>query len=205
MAAYLRATDRADIARAGRAAPRSTCVADPEVLTRPREVLRRGRRDRPLRARAAHRRPALAGPGAADLEARGRGRRTKAGPDQISRRADRLLHQLLLRGHEARRRTSPMQALKAGLKAKTPFLVTPGLGAASTRPSSATGMMDTLRRRSAAPCSPTPAGRASGSGSASDVGSERDQHHRHLVQPQLPRPQRRQRRDAVLHRPAPRS
>ena len=65
MAAYLRATDRADIAALAEQ-HREHLVADPEVHADPKKYLRRGRRDRPLRAGAARRGPALAGPRAAD-------------------------------------------------------------------------------------------------------------------------------------------
>src|SRR5439155_79604 len=65
-------------------------------------VLRRARRDRSRRARAAHRRPALAGPGPPHLEARRRGEGERLAR-QDHQRAHRLVHELVLRGHAARR------------------------------------------------------------------------------------------------------
>ena len=100
-------------------------MADPEVLQIAREVLRRGRRDRPLQARAARRGPAHAGPGPADLEARRRGEGERASRSQLKAA---LIGSCTNSSYEDMRRAAhiALQGLKAGLKAKTPFLVTPG-------------------------------------------------------------------------------
>ena len=85
-----------------------------------------------------------------------------ARPDQG--RAHRLVHELLVRGHEARRarRDAGAQGGAQGQDAVPRHARAPS---ASTRPSSATASWRPSSR-SAAPCSPTRAGRASGSGSA---------------------------------------
>ena len=105
---------------------REHLVRRPRGRRRSREVLRRGRRDRPRHARAARRRPALARP------RRGRSRKLAAEvrengwPATHHQRADRLA----ARTPRTRTCGAPphvaMQALKAGLKAKATFLVTPG-------------------------------------------------------------------------------
>ena len=106
MAKYLRATGRG-----GLVPPMEKNMdllqPDPEVEADPGEILRPRGEARPLDARAAPRRPAFPGPRAPDLEARRRGE----GPGQQVRRrdlerADRQLHQLLVRGHDAAPRTS---------------------------------------------------------------------------------------------------
>ena len=98
MAAYLRATERADVAALAEAARRLP-AGRRRGRGRAGALLRPGDRDRPQHAGAARGRPVLARPGPADLAAG-----CRDGREGLSGRADRgaggLLHQLLLRGHE---------------------------------------------------------------------------------------------------------
>ncbi len=99
MAAYLRATERADLAALAEEF-RPHLVSDPEVDRVPEDLLRRDRRDQSRHARAARRRPALAGSRAADQQAGRRGEGQQLAGDH-HQRAHRLLHQLLVRRHAA--------------------------------------------------------------------------------------------------------
>ena len=172
----------------------STWWPIPEVHPRPAEVLRRGGRDRPLRARAPHRGPALARPRAPDREARRRGEEGRlARRDQPG-----LIGSCTNSSYEDMKRAAhiAMQALKAGLKAKTPFLVTPG-SERIYQTIKRDGIMDTFEQIGgtvlANACGP-----CIGQWKRSRRGQRGDQHHRLLVQPELPGPQRRQRLHAVV-------
>ena len=167
---------------------------------RSREVLRPRARARSLHARAARRRPALARPRAPDLPARRRGRaiRGNALRRRDLDRADRQLHQLLLRGHEPRRRRR-----RAGQGAR-PRRRRCRCWSRRARsrcapPSSATGRCS-RSRTSAPPCSRTPAARASASGAGPSDATQAPEHDRDVVQPQLPAAQRRPADDDELHR-----
>ena len=114
MAAYLRATDRAEH-RGARPRPiaRTSC-ADPEVQAESREVLRRGRRDRPLDARAPRRRPAHARPRAARSRKLAAEVKKEGWPAADQAGAHRLLHELLVRGHRSAPPTSPCRRSRPG-------------------------------------------------------------------------------------------
>ena len=90
-----------------------------------------------------------------------------------------------------------MQGLKAGLKAKAKFLVTPG-SERIYQTIKRDGMIDTLSAIGgtvlANACGP-----CIGQWKRTDIAAEPAEHHRQLVQPQLPRAQRRQPGDAVVH------
>ena len=95
-------------------------------------------------------------------EAAGRG---LADGDQ--RRPRRLVHQLLLRGHHPRRRHRPPGRRQRPRRPR-PRCSSPPAPSRSAPPSSATACSPTSRP-SAPPCWPTPAARASASGSRTDV------------------------------------
>ena len=82
-------------------------------------------RDRPLDARAAHRRPAHARPRAARLADGGR-RQGEGLPGEALLVSDRQLHELVVRGHLARRRRGAPGDEARRPKAKTTLWVTPG-------------------------------------------------------------------------------
>ena len=126
MAAYLRATDRGDQAALAEAAPHASGGRSGGPRG-PEEVLRRGGRDQPVRARAAHRGPALARPRAAG-EPLAAEVKKEGWPAAIKAA---LIGSCTNSSYEDMQRAAHIatQALKAGLKAKTPFLVTPGLRA----------------------------------------------------------------------------
>ena len=100
-AAYLKATGREAIADLADAHAEHLRV-DPEVLADPERFFDRVDRHRPRRARAAPRRSAHARPRPADR--RRRSGRTRGGlPGRHPLRARRLVHELVVRGHRARR------------------------------------------------------------------------------------------------------
>ena len=114
----------------------------------------------------------------------------------------RLVHQLLLRGHQpGRQRRPPGQRPRPARPARR--CSSPPGRRRSGPPSSATGCWPTSRR-SAPPSWPTPAGRASASGPRSDVVDGEANSIITLVQPQLPQAQRRQRRRRWPSSPRPR-
>ena len=162
MADYLRATGRAAIADAADAIA-GDLRADDDVLADPSAVLRPGDRDRPRPARPDDQRPPLPRP--RPPARRGRRRRPRRGVaarDLLG--AHRLVHQQLLRGHHPRRVDRPAGVGQGAARedaaadhARAPSRPAP--------PSSATASSPTSRR-SAARCSPTPAVRASASGTA---------------------------------------
>ena len=141
---------------------------DAEVEARSREVLRRACVELDLSTLEPH----VVGPHSPDRarpisQARRRGRRPEATASSttISSGAHRQLHQLVLRGHEPRRRRR--RAGERARRSRRPrrFMVTPGseqVRATIERD----GQMAVAARTSAAPCSPTPAARASASGAA---------------------------------------
>ena len=90
-----------------------------------------------------------------------------------------------------------MQALKAGLKAQDAVPGHARAPSASTRPSSATASWRPSSR-SGGTVLANACGPCIGQWKRSDVGKDETQHHRLLVQPQLPGAERRQRGDAVL-------
>ena len=188
-ALYLKATRREQLADlADRYAEHLR--ADPEVDDEPGAVLRPRHRDRPRRARAAPRRAAHPRPRPPDLRGQGRGGRGGL-PARHLVRAGRVVHQLVLRGHRAGRARRP-----------------PGQGRGPARADAAAhharfraGARDDRARR--LPRRPR--------GHRRDRARERvravhravearrhpegrPQHDRLVVQPQLPGPQRRQRR-----------
>ena len=114
-------------------------------------------------------------------------------------RAGRLVHQLVVRGHRPRRARRPAGHGRTGCRCKTPLLITPGLRAGA-RHDRARRPARRPRGASAPRCSPTRAARASASGSATTSPKGERNTIVIVVQPQLPGPQRRQRRDAVVHR-----
>ena len=119
MALYLKATGREAIADA------ADKVAD-ELRPRLRRAVRPADRDRPRSAQAVDQRTALPRPRPPRRQGcrrAGRGQCLAAG-DQ--RRADRLVHQLVLRGHHPRRVGRPPGVELRGLKVKTDLLVSPG-------------------------------------------------------------------------------
>ncbi len=108
---------RRPVRRASRRRPRSRGRSG--AVLRPRD------RDRPVDARAAPRRSAHARPRPPGVAGRGR-RRAHGLPAGDLGRARRIVHELLLRGHRARRRISPRQAAARGLRVKAPLMITPG-------------------------------------------------------------------------------
>ncbi len=123
MAAYLRATDRADIARLAEQ-HRQHLVADPEVIRDPRKFY-----DEVVEIDLSELEPHIVGPHSPDrarpiskLAAEVKKEGWPAGIRQA------LIGSCTNSSYEDMSRAAhiAMQALKAGLKAKTPFLVTPG-------------------------------------------------------------------------------
>jgi aconitate hydratase len=123
MAAYLRATDRGDQAALAEA-HRSQLVADPEVLADPKKYY-----DEVVEVNVSELEPHIVGPHspdrarpisklAAEVKKEGWPAQIKAG----------LIGSCTNSSYEDMQRAAHIatQALKAGLKAKTPFLVTPG-------------------------------------------------------------------------------
>ena len=157
-----------------------------------RRVLRPGDRDRPRRARAAastaRTPPTCARPRRPSV---GAAAEAKGWPLEISRRARSA--RAPTRRYEDITRAASIARQAVGRRA-----CTVEDRAARSRPapsrsgprSSATACSPTSRR-SAPPCSPTPAARASASGHRADIDRRRRQHDRQLVQPQLPEAQRR--------------
>jgi aconitate hydratase len=123
MAAYLRATDRADIARLAEQ-HRAHLVADPEVLSNPKKFY-----DEIVEINLSELEPHIVGPHSPDRArpiSKLAAEVAKEGwPAQIRQT---LIGSCTNSSYEDMRRAAhiAMQALKAGLRAKTPFLVTPG-------------------------------------------------------------------------------
>src|ERR1051325_11018992 len=123
MAAYLRATDRADIAKMAEQ-HRQHLVADPEVLRDPRKFY-----DEIVEIDLSTLEPHIVGPHSPDrarpISKLAAEVKKEGWPAQI-RQA--LIGSCTNSSYEDMRRAAhiAMQALKAGIKAKTPFLVTPG-------------------------------------------------------------------------------
>jgi aconitate hydratase len=123
MAAYLRATDRADQAALAEA-HRAHLVADPEVLADPKKYF-----DEIVEVNLSELEPHIVGPHSPD-RARPISRlaaevKKEGWPTQIKAS---LIGSCTNSSYEDMQRAAHIatQALKAGLKAKTPFLVTPG-------------------------------------------------------------------------------
>ena len=123
MAAYLRATDRADIARLAEQ-HRQHLVADPDVIRDPRKFY-----DEVVEINLSELEPHIVGPHSPDrarpiskLAAEVKKEGWPAGIRQA------LIGSCTNSSYEDMKRAAhiAMQALKAGVKAKTPFLVTPG-------------------------------------------------------------------------------
>jgi aconitate hydratase len=123
MAAYLRATDRADIAKLAEE-HRASLVADPEVLADPKKYY-----DEIVEIDLTELEPTIVGPHSPD-RARPVSKlaaevKKEGWPAQIKAA---LIGSCTNSSYEDMKRSAhvAMQASKAGLKAKTPFLVTPG-------------------------------------------------------------------------------
>ena len=188
MAAYLRATERAALADLAEANA-DLLVADPEVEQHPRELLRPGHRDRPVRrwsrtssGRTRPTSPARSpsSPGAVEKEGY---------PDKLSAALDRLA------APTRRTRTSAARASTSRSRRSTHGaqdghdLHDHARLRAGARHHRARRPAGHAARRSAARCSPTPAAPASASGSATTSTADRRRRrttHHHLVQPQLP-------------------
>ena len=195
-AKYLKATGREEIADLADRVRRATSQR-PRGRRRSRAVLRPRHRDRPLRARAAPRRSAHARPRPPDLgDARPR---PKA---RATRRRSRLAlvgsctnssyEDIGRAAHVAR------QASARGLRVKTPLMITPGseqVRATIERD----GLLADLEAIGATVLANV-CGPCIGQWQRDDIAEGRDEHDRHVVQPQLPGPQRRQRGDALVHR-----
>ncbi len=124
-ARYLRATGRADIADAADAVA-DDLRADAEVYADPAEYFDEVIEiDLPTLA-PLHQRPPHPRPRPPGLRGRRESPRPRAGRLEISAVADRLVHQLLLRGHHPRRLHRPPGRRRRASTAKTPLLVTPG-------------------------------------------------------------------------------
>ncbi len=123
MAAYLRATDRADIARLAEQ-HRQHLVADPDVLRDPRKFY-----DEVVELNLSELEPHIVGPHSPDrarpISKLAAEVKKEGWPAQIRQT---LIGSCTNSSYEDMRRAAhiAMQALKAGVKAKTPFLVTPG-------------------------------------------------------------------------------
>ena len=197
MAAYLRATDRADEAALAEA-HRAHLVADPEVLADPKKYF-----DEIVEVNLSELEPHIVGPHSPD-RARPISRlaaevKKEGWPAQIKAS---LIGSCTNSSYEDMQRAAHIatQALKAGLKAKTPFLVTPG-SERIYQTIKRDGIMETFQKIGgtvlANACGPVhrPV-------EAHGCRRHGDQHHRVVLQPQLPGPQRRQREHAVLpHQP----
>ncbi len=123
MATYLRATDRADIAALAEA-HREHLVADPEVVADPRKHY-----DEVVEIDLSELEPHIVGPHSPDrarpISKLAAEVKKEGWPAQIKAT---LIGSCTNSSYEDMKRAAhvAMQALKAGLKAKTPFLVTPG-------------------------------------------------------------------------------
>src|SRR6187401_1351029 len=123
MAAYLRATDRADIARLAEQ-HRQHLVADPEAIRDPRKFY-----DEVVEIDLSELEPHIVGPHSPD-----RARPVSKLAAEVKKEGwpatikQALIGSCTNSSYEDMRRAAhiAMQALKAGIKAKTPFLVTPG-------------------------------------------------------------------------------
>ena len=115
--------------RAGRAAPPAPGGRSGRAARPARSSTTRWSRSTSRHARAAHRRPALAGPGAADLASSPAEVKKEGWPAPVRQTPHRLLHQLLATRTCGGPPTSRCRRSRPGVKAKAPFLVTPGLGA----------------------------------------------------------------------------
>ncbi len=142
MAAYLRATDRADIARLAEQ-HRQHLVADPEVIRDPRKFY-----DEVVEINLSELEPHIVGPHSPDrarpiskLAAEVKKEGWPAGIRQA------LIGSCTNSSYEDMKRAAhiAMQALKAGVKAKTPFLVTPG-SERIYQTIKRDGMMDTFQK-----------------------------------------------------------
>ena len=121
-----------------------------------------------VRARAAPGRTAHAGSGAADLRVAEAVADRRATPTSSCCGADRQLHQLVVRGHRPRDRRRAGRRWTHGLKTKAPLHDHARLRA-DPRDHRARRPDRARSRRSAARCWPTPAARASASGSATTI------------------------------------
>ena len=197
MAAYLRATERADIADLAERVPRAP-GRRPRGARRARGVLRRARRDRPRRRSSPTSSVRTPRTGRAPSRSwRPRWPRKAGRPG--SRPPDRLLHQLLVRGHEAGR---PRRHAGAQGRAQGASAVPRHAGLGAHLPDDQARRHHGHLREIGGTVLANACGPCIGQWKRSDVGAERDQHHRVLVQPQLPGPQRRQRGDPVVpHQP----
>ena len=123
-AAYLKATGREALADLADAHAEHLRI-DPEVDRRPRALLRPRHRHRPRRARAAPRRPAHPRPRPPDLRGRGARRERRATRSTSATRSSARAPTRRTRTSGAPR-TSPGRRRRAGLRVKTPLLITPG-------------------------------------------------------------------------------
>src|SRR5438552_2266786 len=123
MSAYLRATDRADIATLAEQ-HRASLVADPEVLADPKKHF-----DEVVEIDLSELEPHIVGPHSPDrarpISKLAAEVKKEGWPAHIT---NALIGSCTNSSYEDMKRSAhvAMQALKAGLKAKTPFLVTPG-------------------------------------------------------------------------------
>src|ERR1700675_2834645 len=123
MAAYLRATDRADIARLAEQ-HRQHLVADPDVIRDPRKFY-----DEVVEINLSELEPHIVGPHSPDrarpISKLAAEVKKEGWPATIT---NALIGSCTNSSYEDMKRSAhvAMQALKVGLKAKTPFLVTPG-------------------------------------------------------------------------------
>ena len=164
-AAYLRATGRGATSPTAADDVADDLRADPEVRGRSRSVSS----TRSSKSTCRRCDPMINGPDTPDLGHRvgevGAWAREHDVPDRHLGRARRVVHQLLLRRHGPGRVRRPPERRARGLRAKTPLLVTPGseqVRATVERD----GLLADLESPSGRPCWPTPAGRASASGTA---------------------------------------
>ena len=171
---------------------------------RPRAVLRPRDRHRPRRARAAPRRPAHPRPRPSDLRGR-RAAREEGYPVDISYA---LVGSCTNSSYEdiGRAANVARQASAAGLRVKTPLLITPGseqVRATIERD----GLLADLEAIGATVLA-NACGPCIGQWQRDDIQKGETQHDRVVVQPQLPRPQRRQRghacRSSARRRRSPR-
>ena len=123
-----RATSRPPAARRSPTPPtRSppTCAPTPRSCD-PGALLRPGHRDRPRRARAADQRPALPRPRPPGRREVGADGRAEGWPLEISLGADRLVHQLVLRGHHPGRVDRPPGRRPRASRPRPSCSITPG-------------------------------------------------------------------------------
>ena len=188
---YLKATGREAIADARRRASPSTCADDPEVDADPERFFDQVIEIDLVDARAAHRRPAHPRPRPPGLARSAptpsaRATRSRSRPRSSARAPTRRTRT------SPAPRTSPARPRRTGLRVKTPAADHARLRAGA-RHHRARRPARRPRGDRRAPCSPTRAGRASASGSATDIDDGRSATRSSLVQPQLPEAQRRQR------------